>query len=236
VAVVRPSKATTAAPGAQALVQWADIATLPGTAVRVSAQRQNALHENVGDPIWLVGDGTVGSGRDALADGDSDVFIWDITGVRVGDYVITATIDSPDGRSETAVSRDEKRGTTGVLTVVTGLPVPTFTFTAPGGADVTLHPGDTFNITWTDNGVANADALLRLGLDTDADHTSGNEIILFRDEPLSTNGNTGQFTFALVDENGDTVPDGTYRVFAIVDDNANDPVTAEATGHLIIAP
>jgi hypothetical protein len=235
IAIVQPSTAVTASPGVQAIIQWADIGAVPGSVVRVTAQRQNALEENNGDPIQLIGDGTPGSGRDAVADGDADLYVWDFTGVRVGDYVITATIETPDGRTATAVSRDDKRGTTGVLTIVTSLPVPELTFTAPT-TDVTVNTGGTTNITWTDNGTANADARVLLGLDVDTDHESGNEIVLLRDAPLSDNDNTGVVAFVRLDENGDTVPDGTYTVFAIVDDNANDPVTSTATGKIIVAP
>lgn len=236
ITIVQPLTATTAAPGVAAIIQWADIATVPGTTVRVTAQRQNALLEDVGAPINLVGDGSVGSGRDALSDGDADIFVWDITGVLVGDYVITVFIESPDGMSASSVSRDLDIGTAGVITVTSPLPVPVFNFTAPGAADVTVTTGNTFNITWNDNGNANPDALVTLGLDVDADHSNGNEIILLRNDPLSNNGNAGTFTFSFIDENGATVPDGTYSVFAIVNDFIHDPVEANATGQLVLNP
>lgn len=236
ISIAQPNAAATATLGVAAVIRWADIATVPGTIVRVVAQRENDLLEPVGDPINLVGDGTPGVGRDAVADGDADEFLWDVTGVRVGDYVIIATIESPDGASATARSRDEERNTTGVITVTTALPVPTFNFTAPGAADVTVTTGNTFDITWTDNGNANPDALVLLGLDPDTNHANGNEIILLRNDPLSNDGNTGLFTFAFLDENGDTVPDGTYNVFATVDDGANLPVEANATGRLLLNP
>ena len=236
IAVVQPSTTETAAPGVTTVIEWADVATLAGTTVQVSAQRQDSVGGNIGDPINLIGDGTAGSGRDAIADGNSDVFEWDLTGIRVGDYVITVTITAPDGTSASAVSRDPARSTTGIIRVITALPTPTLTFTAPGAADVTVHHGNTFDITWTDNGTANVDALMTLGLDTDSDHSSGNEIILLRDSPLSTNDNTGTFTFNFLDADGNTVPDGTYTVFARLDDSVHDVVTVSATGKLILAP
>lgn len=235
VSIVTPRVATTATLGVAAIIQWADIATVPGTIVRVSAQRQNNLEEPIGDPIHLVGDGTPGVGRDALADGDADIFSWDVTGVLVGDYVITVIVESPDGQTATAVSRDPDRNVNGFVQVTTALPTPTFTFTAPN-ANATLITGDSFNITWNDNGNANAEALLTLGLDPDSDRTNGNEIILLRDDLLSNNGNTGTFTFSFLDENGNTVPDGTYFVFATVDDKVHDPVSATANGQLILNP
>lgn len=236
IAIVQPATAVTATPGVATVIQWADLAQVDGTTVRITAQRRNNLNENTADPIELVGDGTVGSGRDALADGDNDLFEWDITGVRVGTYVIIATIESPEGESATVMSTDEDRGTTGAINVTTALPIPTLEFTAPGAADETVTTGNTFDITWTDNGSANADALVTLGLDTDSDHASGNEIILVSNQALSENGDNGQFTFFFQDEDGNTVPDGDYTVFARVDDNANDIVTAEATGMLLVNP
>ncbi len=236
VTAVQPSGATTAAPGATTLIQWADIAETSGTVVRVSAVRIDSEGEVLDEPIHLIGDGTVGSGRDAVADGDNDIFNWDITGVRVGSYNIHITIEAPDGTTESVRSRDDDRGTTGVITITTPLPVPTLTFTAPGATDETVNEGTTFDITWTDNGTANADAMLTLGLDTDNDHDSGNEIILTSNQPLSQNDDTGQFTFSFVDEDGDAVSNDTYTVFASLDDSVNQIVTVGATGHLILEP
>lgn len=235
VSIVTPRTPTAATLGVAAIIRWTDIATVPGTIVRVSAQRENNLEEPTGAPIHLIGDGTPGVGRDAFADGDGDEFAWDVTGVLVGDYVITVILESPDGESATAVSRSSELNLNGIITVTSALPIPTFNFTAPN-ADTTLVTGDTFNITWTDNGNANAEALVTLGLDPDADRTNGNEIILLRDDLLSNNGNSGTFTFSFLDENGDTVPDGTYFVFAVVDDKVHDPVERTAVGQLILNP
>lgn len=236
IAIAQPSQQVTAAPGAPTIIQWADIATVEGTVVRITAQRRNNLDEDTADPIELVGDGTLGSGRGALGDGANDIFEWDITGVRVGDYVIIATIEAPDGTTQTVVSRDLILGTAGSIMVTTALPVPTLTFTAPGATDETVTTGNTFDITWTDNGTSNSDAILTLGLDLDSDHESGNEIVLVSNQPLSDSGDNGLFTFFFQDENGNPVPDGSYTVFATLDDNANDIVTVEATGMLLLNP
>jgi hypothetical protein len=236
IAITQPNQQVTTATGVATIIQWADIATIPGTVVRITAQRQNNFQENTADPIELVGDGTLGSGRDAMADGDNDVFEWDISGVRVGTYVIIATIEAPDGSTVTISSRDTDQGTNGLINVTTALPVPTLAFTTPGAADETLTTGNTLDVAWTDNGSANPQAVLTLGLDTDFDHESGNEIILVSNQLLSENGDSGLFTFQFLDENGSTVPDGTYTVFAIVDDGINDPVIVEATGALILNP
>lgn len=240
IAVAQPAAATTAEAGSKATIQWADIATVPGTTVRVQAQRVATSNGTplpgafTGPAIQLVGNGTPGSGRDALADGDNDLFDWNLAGVLVGSYVITATIESPDGESVTAVSLDATHNVAGVINITTQVPVPTMTFTAPGATDVNVTTGNTFDITWTDNGNANAAALLRLALDPDDDHENGNEITLLSNAPLSEDGNNGLFTFFFQDENGDTVPDGTYTVFSVLNDGLHDPVTVEATGQLIL--
>lgn len=244
IAVVHPVGVESTDAGSTATLQWADIATLSGTVVRVQAQRLAVNGNNTlpnaftGPAIQLIGDGTPGSGRDAVSDGENDIFRWDTTGVRVGRYLATITIEAPDGTTRTVLSLDQDRGTTGVVEITTTLPTPTLTFTAPGAADATVTTGNTFNITWTDNGNSNAAARLTLGLDvsTDTDHDDGNEIILLSNDPLSTGGNAGSFTFNFLDQDGNGVPDGTYTVFARIDDNAHDVVTVEATGKLQLNP
>jgi hypothetical protein len=242
IAIVHPVGVESTAAGEEARIQWADIASVEGTGVRVQAQRL-AVNGNTtlpdaftGPVIFLIGDGTLGSGRDAASDGEDDIFHWDTTGVRIGRYLITVTIEAPDGTSQTVKSFDIDRGTDGVVEITTTLPAPTLTFTAPGAADVTVTTGNTFNITWNDNGNANADARMTLGLDTDDDHNNGNEVILLRDDPLSNDGNTGTFTFNFLDADGNLVSDGTYTVFARLDDNAHDITTVAATGKLLVNP
>lgn len=241
IAIVNPVAIVQADSGASTTLQWADIAWIAGTIVRVEAQREAVNAQNqplpdafTGPVIQLVGDGTPGTGRDAISDGDSDKFLWNLTGVRVGDYQIRVTIEAPDGTTQMVKSHDVDRAVVGVIRVSTDLPIPTLNFTAPAAADVTFNNGDTFNITWTDNGNSNAAALMTLGLDIDDVHTNGNEIFLFQNEPLSNDGNNGTFTFLGVDENGTTVPNTTYTVFSIIDDNANDLVFDEAVGQLIV--
>lgn len=236
VAIAEPSTEVMATVGVTTNIRWADIAKTEGTVVRITAQRRDDAGEDNLDPIELVGDGTAGSGRDALADGDNDIFEWDVAGVRVGSYVIIATIESPEGETQTVESVDEDRNIDGRIVVTTALPAPSLTFTAPGNADETVTTGNTFQITWTDNGNANPDAVLTLGLDPDNDRSNGNEVILVENQPLSDNGNNGSFVFNFLDKNGDTVADDIYNVFVLLDDNANDPVRVTATGQLVLNP
>lgn len=241
VSVAQPATVVQVPVGQNATVQWADIVTLSGTSVRVQVQRV-AVSGNTtlpdaftGPVIHLIGDGTPGNGRDARADGDNDIFFWDTTGVRVGRYLVTITLEAPDGTSETVDSHDPDRNTQGAFNVTTTLPAPTLTFNEPA-ADTEIMTGDSFDITWTDNGNNNPDALVTMGLDTDDDHDNGNEIILLRDDPLGNDNNMGLLTFAFFDEGGNIVPDGSYTVFATVDDGANDPIASEAPGLLVLNP
>jgi len=207
--------------GVAGAIRWADIAQTPGTVVNVTAQKRNAVDEDVGAAIVLV------TNKDALADGADDQFSWDPVGVRVGSYTIIATISAPDGQTATAESN-------GQFTVTTTLTVPSVTFTNPGAADVNFVAPGPLNITWTDNGNTATTAKLRLGLDLDFNHQEGDEIILASDQDLSADGNNGTFAFTGVDSNGVAVPAGSYNVFVILDDSINEVVTTRATGKLVV--
>lgn len=223
VAMAEPNADTQASPGAPARIRWADVAETAGTVVTVRAVRRNNLGEATSPDIILV------DSRDAFPDGESDLFEWNIAGVRVGSYEISAEINAPDGKSATSVAG-------GRVVVITALPVPTLTFVVPGAFDVNFPAGGNVTLSWTDNGPSNTEAKLSLGLDLDFDHEEGDEIFLLRDQDLSAEGTTGNFSFTGIDENGAAIPAGTYVVFALLDDGANDPVFVNATGRLIIAP
>lgn len=225
--------------GTKTTLAWSDIAKLSGTTVRLQAQRVASVGNPVsgygftGPVIHLIGDGTPGSGNDAVSDGVNDTFVWEVTGVRIGKYLITATIDAPDGTSKSAVSADSNHNTDGLIVVTTTLAAPTLTFTNPGATDVTATSPNPETLTWTDNGNTNANAQITLLLDPDSNHTSGNEIILAH-IPLSDDANAGSFDFNFVDESGNPVPGGTYTVAAQLDDNLHDITIVEATGKLIV--
>jgi len=221
IAVSEPNTNQSISAGVAAAIRWADIASTSGTFVNVTAQKRNAVEEDIGPAIVIV------TNRDALLDGTNDQANWDPVGVRVGQYVIIATISAPDGQTAT----DES---TGRFTVTTSLAVPTLTFTNPGAANVDFVAPGPLNLTWTDNGNAATTAKLRLGLDLDFNHQEGDEIILASDQDLSADGNNGTFAFTGVDESGVAVPAGSYIVFAILDDTINEIVTREATGRLVV--
>lgn len=221
ISVAVPNSDTNVNSGVGTLIRWADVAPVAGTTVNVVAQKRNAVLEDVGDPITLV------TNRDAQLDGTDDTFTWDVTGVRVGNYTIIATITAPDGRT----ADDESNGR---FVVTTTLTVPNLTFTNPAAADVNFTAPGPLNITWTDNGSTATTAKVKLGLDLNFNHTQGSEIILAENLDLSADGNTGTFAFTGVDKDGVTVPAGSYVVFAILDDTINEIVTKDATGKLIV--
>lgn len=221
ISVAEPNANQNISAGVAGTVRWADIAQTAGTVVNVTAQKRNAVNEDIGAPIVLV------TNKDALADGVDDQFSWDPVGVRVGQYTVIAVISAPDGQTAT----DES---TGKFNVTTNLPVPSLTFTNPGAADVNFVAPGPLNITWTDNGNAATTAKLRLGLDLDFNHQEGDEIILASNQNLSADGNNGTFAFVGKDENGVAVPAGSYNVFVILDDTINEVVTTRATGKLVV--
>jgi hypothetical protein len=229
IAFVRPLTNITVSPGAPATIQWSDLASVPGTEIKLIVERVDPATRDVISEIVLF------ESRDALADGGADLFDWDVTGVIVGRYSAVLTIRSPDGQNKTARSP-------GDILVTSAFPTPTLTFTAPGAADVTVEIGDTFTITWNDNGAANDQTQITLGLNLEgsASREDGDEIILARDIPASDNGNTGSFVFAVTDADGNQVPVGTYVLFAILEDGIHDDglggkIIVEATGRIIVA-
>lgn len=229
ISVVQPLTTRNAAPGAAATIQWADTATVAGTFVTLKVERIDPATRDKISEIVLI------PSRDALADGDSDKFDWDVSGIIVGNYSPVVRIESPDGQSQ------EKRAP-GDFVITSALPVPTLTFTNPAATDVTIPAAGSATLTWTDNGVANASTLITLGLDTagTTDRNSGDEIIIARDIPASNDGNNGSFVFNRVDADGAAVVAGTYILFArLVDglhDNLGKPITVDAVGRLVLSP
>lgn len=228
ISFVQPVTTRNVSSGAPATIQWADLASIPGTSVDVRVERVDPGTRSVISTISLV------TARDALADGDSDKFDWDVTGITVGSYQPVVHIAAPDGRNS------EVRAP-GDFNVTSATPVPTLTFTNPGASDVSVATGGNVNITWTDNGVANTLTQITLRLDpTPADRNSGDEITIAQNIAASDGGTTGTFAFNTNDVNATPVPQNTYTLFAVLVDGVNDnlgqPIQADAVGRIIITP
>lgn len=224
---VKPATTQNAPLGAPAEIQWADIAPVAGTFISLKVDRIDPVTREIISELQLI------ASRDAQADGDNDLFAWDVTGVIVGTYQPVITIQSPNGQTQTTSAP-------GDFNVTSTLPVPTLTFTNPGATDVTIpNPGST-TITWTDNGVANPDTRITLQLDPTSG-SSGDERTIAQNIDAGADGNNGSFNFDRNDVDGNPVPPGTYTLVATLVDDIHDngqggPITVSAVGRIILDP
>src|SRR5262249_47929622 len=152
VTFVKPVTTQSVSAGAPATIVWADIASIPGTFITLIVNRVDPATRDVISTIVLI------PSRDALADGDNDIFDWNVDGVIVGSYQPVISITAPDGGFQTTSAP-------GDFNVTSSIPAPTLTFTNPGNTDVHVANPGTLNITWTDNGAANPDTEITLELD-----------------------------------------------------------------------
>ena len=104
----------------------------------------------------------------------------------------------------------------------TGNVVPAIEITEPEGATDTAETA--YVITWTDAD-PDSDAKISLYYDTDNSGADGTLIV----ENLREDSATDAYTW-----NISTIPEGTYYIYAVIDDRINDPVTAYSAGALTI--
>ncbi len=97
VAIVFPLQGGNSFIGATVFLEWADIAVLEGTVITIEALEIDANDEIIRTELIL-------SGRDALADGDADIFEFDSSDQPPGRYQYRITISSPDGQSQAVVT------------------------------------------------------------------------------------------------------------------------------------
>ncbi len=220
VSIKKPDADRRVAPGAEVVIDWA-AANVTGEAGVLSllVESRRDLLRTV-----LLADVAVGS------QGASGTYSWDTTGFS-GPYVIY-------GRLVTASRTVEERAT-GIITVDTA---PLFVFEEPK-SNVTFTLGQSpvkpVNLAWTGR---DENAAYRVGLDRDTDHgafeddpngTGRNEIILTTGT-ITTAQSDGSFSFEGKDRSGRDVPEGTYFIFAIVNDGVNPDLVVEAQGRLTV--
>lgn len=148
--------------------------------------------------------------------GETGSIDWDTTGFS-GPFAIIARVRSGGQTKEN----------TGPGRVTVDAP-PTFTFTAPS-SDVSFGPGDSIAIEWV---AGDDNATIEIGLDSDATHDSGNEIILLRDRAAPSPSGDDSFNFTGNDADNNAVPEGSYRLFGRITDPLNDPLIVEAGGRV----
>lgn len=138
-------------------------------------------------------------------------YSWNTAGFA-GTYVVYARVQAG---GETAESR-------AVGKVLVDGP-PTFEFVAPT-EDVRYESGDTLLISWRG---ADNDGAVRIGLDPDIEHDTGNEVFLVeRDLPATPTVDSLSWTGR--DVNNAAVETGTYNLFAVASDGVNPDVVVSA--------
>lgn len=142
-------------------------------------------------------------------------FLWDTTGFDAGTYAVI-------GRASLPAQSDEIDAP-GRITV--NAP-PEFAFTAPA-ADAALPIGGTLTISWT-GGDRDSTASLALLLDPDADHDSGNEVLILDALELPNTPAANSFDWSGNDIDGAIVAQGVYNLFARVTSGASDEKVFES--------
>ncbi len=207
--IVAGGQAQTVAQGTEVSISWT-AANMTGLAATVSFRVESRADLSVT---------TVEEGIAVEGTGDSGTMTWDTSGYA-GPYSLIARVATAEGNAEDISD--------GLITVDAP---PTFEFTAPSATSTPYQSGDTLTIAWVggDDG-ASAD----IGLDTDTDHTNGNETtILSRELPNPAAADTVAWTGN--DTDGTAVAAGTYNLFAIVDDGVNERLIVEGSGNIILA-
>ncbi|MCG3126623.1 MAG: hypothetical protein CHACPFDD_01474 [Phycisphaerae bacterium] len=140
---------------------------------------------------------------------------WDTTDFPSGDYAVVV------------------RAVVGELTAEAGSPgriiinaPASFRFTAPA-SDATLPLNGTVTIGWTAFD-GDGDGRVSIGVDTDANHSSGNEHTILADRVLPRFSTADTFDWDGRDTDGELLPAATYNVFATVTDTLHDAAVVEA--------
>jgi hypothetical protein len=144
---------------------------------------------------------------------------WDTNGAS-GPFSIVAEI-------ETAILfRDD--ASRGLITINAR---PKFAFTEPI-SDVVFQSGagQTLHIAWVGS---DETATVRIGLDPDTDHSSGNELTIL-ERALPTTFSADSFDWDGTDTSAVAVPAGTYFLFGTATDDLNPVLTVDALGRITV--
>lgn len=142
-------------------------------------------------------------------------------------------------------------GTYSVVAVVGDEGNPDATFIAPGRITVPAPPDDTTTALGFDEPAEDtsflrtddtllvrlnvnraAESLVDVGLDTDDVHTNGNERTILSQRFIPADTDTSDFEFDGVDDEGDDVPDGIYRLFLVSSTETGTP-TVQPSENLV---
>lgn len=150
----------------------------------------------------------------------SDTLSWDTSGLPAAEYRIIGEItDGERTRDSTAAG------------VITLNGPPTFVFTGPT-SDTTFERGEDLQILFR-FGDPEGVGSVRFGLDPDTDHANANEIFIGSSQIPEEEADSS-FAFNGQNEDQQDVAEGTYNLFAIVDDTVNPIQTVDGLARIII--
>lgn len=209
ISVSSPALSTTVLEGTPVGISWsaANLTGEPATVSIMLESRSDLSKTALAEGIAL----------DGMSSGPRDV-LWNTEGYR-GPYSIIAHIET-----STLVREDASRG----LVTVDGRPL--FEFTAPAGSVTFTPAAGPLTIAWR---AQDESATVRIGLDPDTDHASGNETYI-HEQDLPTTLQDQSFDWDGTDTSGAAVPAGIYNLFASATDGVNDVVTVDAAGLITI--
>jgi hypothetical protein len=211
IAVSASAQGETIPEGTPVTIDWA-AATLTGESatVAITLESRTDLSRTVlASELTFAG---TSSGAQALT--------WDTNGFG-GPYSVIADITTPTLTREATSA--------GLVTIDAR---PKFEFTEPTG-DVTFDPTTEppLTIAWVG---ADESGTVSIGLDPDANHSNGNEILILQDGTLPTTLGPDSFAWDGTDATGAAVPAGTYNLFAKATDNVNQVVTVAGLGQITV--
>lgn len=152
--------------------------------------------------------------------GAATTVAWNTAGFPAAEYSIRGRIN--------AAGKSQESTAAGRITIDGP---PKFSFTAPAVETTLPASGDgTITIGWTIDD-AEGGGKIRIGLDQNADHGSGDEIFI-EERDLAAGENTQSFEWDGTDVNDDDVLPGLYHLFALVEDASNPLVTVEGLANV----
>lgn len=204
--------------------QWSDIFNIIADQItEVHVEMEDVLPPTV----------SISADPDSIANGGSSILSWTSTNTNsisidkgIGDVDLNGSITvSPSESTTYTITATGPGGTVPDSVTVNINQPPLIAISQPDGPDNTADQG--FIIQWTDEDPDN-DATISLFYDNDNSGMNGTLIVTsLREDPDDYPGDTYNW-----DTSG--IPDGSYYIYAIIDDGVNEPVVDYSDGMITI--
>ncbi len=206
------------------VIRWTDVGVEAGGAT-VSVEVEKQVSPDDAQPPPNTGPYDILVGRNAVADGDADLFEWfglsaGGAHVEAGTYLVRARLADSLGELHTSEAR-------GRVTVP-------FVFVNPT-ADLVLAGGATLTIKWTDETFGFGTPVVRLVIDADEDHADDDEITIMDSRRLDLDEeDDDQFRWDGNDTEGVRPAAGPYFLSAIIDPDGGTPIRVASPGKIVL--